>query len=213
MESFDILTTGIREWPVYFKVSKLWKVSSLLALYNLFRFPSWDIWMQTHNIPRPSEDFRFGETPYMTGLKIIKMAKITESDVFYDLGAGRGKMTFLTALATGCRAVGLEFLASYTLIANRIIRQLHLEGQAELRHADILKENLGEATVLYTAASSWSATTRERMLERVPELASGTRWISVGWELRHPQLELISAQRLLFSWGYDNAWLYVVKDA
>ena len=212
MEALDILTTGPREWPAYFKVPKLWQVGSLFWVYYLFRFHSYDIWMQCHNLPRPSEDFRFGETPFNTGLILLKMARVSERDVFYDLGAGRGKMTFLAALAGNCRAVGLEMLASYCLLGNRIIGNLHLEGQVEMRHADILEENLGEATILYSAASSWSALTKERMLERVEELAPGTRWISVGWELRHKRLELRSARRLLFSWGYDNAWLYEVKD-
>lgn len=211
MEAFDILTTGPRELPVYFKVPKLWKVGTLFWLYYLIRFHSYDIWAQTHNVPRPPEDFRFGETPFMTGMKILKMAGVKETDVFYDLGAGRGKMMFLAALATGCRAVGLEFLASYSIIGQRIIHNLGLEDRIDLRHADILEADLGEATVLFSAATSWSPTTKERLLERVPELAGGTRWVSVGWELRHPNLELRAAQRMLFSWGYDNAWYYVVK--
>lgn len=211
MEALDILTTGIREWPIYFKVPKLWKVGTLFNLYYMIHFISLDIWLQIKDCPRPSEDFRFGETPFMTGLKLLKMANVTSNDVFYDLGAGRGKMMFLATLATGCRAVGLEFLASYCIIGERIIRNLGLEDTADLRHADILEADLGEATVLFTAATSWSSTTKERLLDRVSELASGTRWISVGWELRHPQLELRSAQRLLFSWGYENAWYYVVK--
>lgn len=209
-EALEILTLAPREWPSLLRVPGLWKVEALFGAFYLLRLPSWEIWLQTRDLARPREDFRFGETPYPAGLEILREAKVAPQDVFYDLGAGKGKMTFLAALATGCRAVGLEMLASYTLVARRIVGHLGLEGRAEFRHADFLKADLGEATVLYAAASSWSQSTRERLLERIAGLSPGTRWISVGWECRHPALELLSARRLLFSWGRDTAWFYRV---
>ena len=210
-ESLEILTLAPREWPALFRVPRLWKVEALFGAFYLLRLPSWDIWLQTRHLSRPKEDFRFGETPYSAGLEILQEARVGPNDVFYDLGAGKGKMTFLATLATGCRAVGMEMLASYPLIARRIVGALRLEGRAEFQHADFLKADLGEATVLYAAASSWSQATRELLLERVAGLTPGTRWISVGWECRHPALELVSARRLLFSWGRDNAWFYRVR--
>lgn len=210
-EAIEILFMGPRELPALCSTPKLWRVEGLYWAYYLLRFHSMDIWMQTRDLPRPPEDFRFGETPYRTGLELVKMAKITDKDVLYDLGAGRGKMAFLSALASGGRAVGLEMLASYVIIGNRMVRNLRLEGRLEFRHCDFLEADLGEATVLFTAASSWSTTTRELLLDRADELAAGTRWISVGWELRHRKLELTAVKELPFSWGRDNAWLYVVK--
>jgi len=211
-EALEILTLGPREWPALLRVPRLWKVESLFWAFYLLRFPSLDIWLQTRALGRPREDFRFGETPYSTGLEILREARLGPEDVFYDLGAGRGKMTFLAALASGGRAVGLEMLASYPLVGNRIVGALGLHGRVEFRHADFLREDLGEATVLYTAATSWSGETRAALLARADELAPGTRWISVGWECRHPRLELLSARRLLFSWGRDDAWFYRVRE-
>ncbi len=210
-EALEILTLSPREWPAILKTRGLWKAEALFFIYYLFRFPSFDIWLQIRKLPRPREDFRYGETPYMTGLKLVKMAGINKDDVLYDLGSGRGKFCFLAHLATGCQTLGMEMLESYNIIANRIKRNLRLEG-IEFRHDDFLEADLSKATVLFTAATSWSPTTKERLLDRVEELAPGTRWLSVGWELRHPLLDLKSAQELLFSWGRENAWLYTVKE-
>ncbi len=212
-ETLEILTLGPREWPALRRVPGLLKVEALFWAFYLLRFPAWEIWLQTRSLSRPREDFRFGETPYPTGLEILREAGVGPEDVFYDLGAGKGKMTFLAALASGCRAVGLEMLASYTLVGNRMVRALRLADRVEFRHADFLVEDLGPATVLYTAASSWSQATRDALLARAGELRPGTRWISVGWECRHPRLELLSARRLLFSWGRDTAWFYRVRAA
>ena len=211
-EALEILTLGPREWPTLARVPGLWRVEALFWAFYLLRAPSLDIWLQTRDLPRPPEDFRFGETPYSTGLELLREARVGPGDVLYDLGAGRGKMTFLAALATGARAVGLELLASYPLLGNRMVAALGLGGRVEFRHADFLREDLSEATVLYTAASSWSPSTRAALLARTDGLAPGTRWISVGWELRHERLELVSARRLLFSWGRDQAWIYKVRS-
>jgi len=210
-EALEILTLGPREWPALWRVPGLVKVEALFFAFYLLRFPAWEIWLQTRDLSRPREDFRFGETPYPAGLEILRQAEVGPEDVFYDLGAGKGKMTFLAALACGCRAVGLEMLASYTLVGNRMVRTLKLTDRVDFRHADFLNADLGEATVLYTAASSWSQPTREALLARADQLAPGTRWISVGWECRHPRLELLKARRLLFSWGWDCAWFYRVR--
>ena len=85
-EIWDILTLCFREWPTLFKVKKLWKVEFLMWLYYLVRLPSLDIWLQRRLIDRDPDDFRFGDTPYQTGLKILQKAKICESDLFLDLG-------------------------------------------------------------------------------------------------------------------------------
>lgn len=209
-EALEILTLGAREWPALARVPGLWRVEARFWAWYLLRFPSYDIWLQTRGLDRPPEDFRYGETPYFTGLEILEEAGVDAGDVLFDLGAARGKLAFLAALATGCRSVAVDMLASYGLIGERIVRSLHLEDRVSFRHGDFLRVDLSEATVLYTAASSWSESTRARLLERVDELQPGVRWISVGWELRHPRLELRKARRLLFSWGRDQAWFYRV---
>ena len=213
-EIWDILTLGFREWPIIlFKVKGHLKVDILYGIYYLFRLPSLDIWLQRRLSSRPPEDFRFGETPYNTGLKLLEMAKVTKDDLFIDLGSGRGKMVFLAALAKGCQSKGIEMLPSYNILASRIAKNTKLTGRVQFLNDDFLTCDLTGATVIFTACTSWSQLTRDLLLDRVEELDEGTRWLSVGREQRHPDLELIKADRLLFSWGYENIWLYTVKKA
>lgn len=210
-EALEILTLGPREWPTVLRVPGLLRVEALFWVYYLLRFPSYDIWLQTRGLDRPREDFRYGETPYPTGLELLREAEVGPEDVLFDLGAARGKFVFLAALATDCRAVAMDMLASYCLIGDRIVAAAKLQDHVAFVHADFLHEDLSEATILYTAASSWSEETRAKLLARVEELEPGVRWISVGWELRHPKLELLKARRLLFSWGRDDAWIYQIR--
>lgn len=210
-EIWDILTLCFREWPVFFKVKKLWKAEALLWLFYLFRFPSLDIWMQRRLIPRPAEDFRFGETPYHTGLELLKMGNVTEDDVFIDLGSGRGKMVFLASLASGCQAAGVELLPSYNILSRRVAKLLGIEDRVQFLDDDFLECDLAGATVIFTACTSWSQLTRDLLLDRVEELAEGTRWISVGREQIHPELKQTLHEKRLFSWGYEDIWIYRVE--
>ncbi|MCR4782992.1 MAG: hypothetical protein K6A35_00535 [bacterium] len=210
-EIWDILTLCFREWPTLFKVKKLWKVEFLMWLYYLVRLPSLDIWLQRRLIDRDPDDFRFGDTPYQTGLKILQKAKICESDLFLDLGSGRGKMVFLAALSCNCQAVGVELLPSYNILCNRIAKNVGLGDRVQFVNGDFLEYDLTGATVIFTACTTWSQLTRDLLLDRVEELPEGTRWISAGQEQRHPDLNLVAADTLLFSWGYEDVWFYEVK--
>ncbi|MBQ7529849.1 hypothetical protein IJT10_08145 [bacterium] len=211
-EVWDILTLSFREWPTILKIKKLWIVELLYVLYYLVRLPSFDIWLQRRLIPdRAAEDFRYGETPYHTGLKLLQLAEVKEEDNFLDLGSGRGKMVFLAALATGCQARGVEMLPSYNILANRIKKNAHLDDRLQFLDDDFLECDLTGANVIFTACTSWSQLTRDLLLDRVDELSEGTRWISVGREQKHPNLKLWQSGKLLFSWGYENFWIYKVE--
>ena len=210
-EVWAILTLSFREWPAIWRVPGLWKVQLLLGLYYLLRLPAFDIWLQRRLTPTAEEDLRFGDTPYQTALTILRLAQVGPQDTLYDLGSGRGKMVFVSALACGCQAVGVELLPSYNLLAQRITRQLGLEDRLHWVTDDFLECDLQGATVLYTACTTWAPLTRDLLLDRVEELAEGTRWISVGHEQRHPHLNLFRAERLLFSWGYEEVWFYKVQ--
>ena len=210
-EFWDVLTLCFREWPVLFKVKKLWKVELLMWLYYLLRLPGFDIWLQRRLVDRPADDFRFGDTPYQTGLKILQKAKVTENDLFMDLGSGRGKMVFLAALACHCQSVGIELLPSYNILCNRIAGNVHLEDQVQFLNDDFLECDLTGVSVIFTACTTWSEMTHDLLLDRVEELPDGVRWISAGQEQRHPDLNLVGADTLLFSWGYEDVWFYEVK--
>lgn len=208
-EAAEVLFLGPREWKPLFKTPKLWKVESLFWGHYLFRFAPLDIWLQARHLDRPFGDFRYGETPWSTGLKILERAELKPDETLFDLGCGRGKMVFLAHLARGADAVGIDLLGSYLYVAHRITRWLKLEGCHFLQE-DFTRADISEADVVYIAGSIFETETREQLLTQVDSLSPGARWLSVTWPSEHPRLELYAQEEYLFSWGRETVFFYRV---
>ncbi len=207
---FEILFLGPREWRPLFHVRKLGQVEALFWAHYLGRFAPLDIWLQTRGVQRSKDDFRFGETPWSTGLELLQ--DVGPQDVLYDLGAGRGKLVFLAALATGCRAVGIELLGGYNYVSRRIARWLKIDN-AEFRDEDFLRTDLSQATVVYLAGTTWSQDTRDKLSLRLDTLSEGCRVISIHHEWQRPHLEPLGVSEHLFSWGRQKVYRYRVSSS
>ncbi len=196
-------------WRLFRKVDSLWRVELFFWRYYLPRFLPLDIWLQARLLKRPFGDFRYGETPWSTGQEILETAGLGPEDTLFDLGCGRGKMVFLAHLLCGARAVGVDLLASYLLIGEKIAARLGLEGVV-FEHADFSRVDLSEATAVYIAGSVFEKQTRQELMARVDDLSEGTIWITVTWPSPHPRLELFQQKECSFSWGRETAYFYRV---
>ncbi|MGE0491871.1 MAG: cyclopropane-fatty-acyl-phospholipid synthase family protein [Vulcanimicrobiota bacterium] len=209
-ESLEVLFLGPREWKALFRVPRLWKVEALFWTHYLVRFAPLDIYLQARALKRPFGDFRYGETPWFTAEEILREAELGPDDVFIDLGCGRGKMVFMAHLLTGAQAIGVDLLASYLVVARRIVAWLGLDG-VSFRHQDFADTPLEEVTCVYVAGTVFEEDTRLDLAACVDDLAEGTRWISVGWQTLHPDLELWRQQEYLFSWGRETVYFHRVR--
>lgn len=211
-EALEILFLGPRESVALLGVPGLWKVETQFWFRYLARFLPLDIWLQGRpQQERPFGDFRFGETPYFTAQEILKEARLQPGETFLDLGCGRGKMVFAAALGFGARAIGVDLLATYIKIGRRVADFLGIRN-VEFRLEDFTLMEVYDADVIYIAGSIFELETREELLALVEQLQPGSRWITVGWPSHHPLLKLESQTEYLFSWGYEQAYQYVVLD-
>jgi SAM-dependent methyltransferase len=188
----------------------LWKVEAQLWRHYLLRFLPLDIWLQGRKLDRPFSDFRFGETPWFTGRRLLEWARVGPDDVFFDLGCGRGKMVFLAALDRGCRSVGVEILPGYVRIGQQIAAATHLD-RASFFCQDFSEVDLREATVVFVAGSIFSDSTKRLLEVLVDQLKSGAQWLSVSWPTSHPRLELKASEDFFFSWGRETVYRYRVN--
>jgi predicted O-methyltransferase YrrM len=80
--------------------------------------------------------------------KMLETAKVTASDIVYDLGAGDGKIPIAAARLFGARAVGIEFNPDMAALAKRNSERARVADKVKIIHGDIFKENFSEATVV-----------------------------------------------------------------
>lgn len=80
-------------------------------------------------------------------LEIVKKTPITETDVFFDLGSGDGKVIFTVEKNSGAKVKGFE-LTLWTHLLSRINKMVR-RSSAQLVMANFFKRDFSEATVIY----------------------------------------------------------------
>ncbi len=113
----------------------------------------------------------------------LRVAKLCEKDVVYDLGSGDGRVV-VTAASMGARAVGIEKDKGLVAISRQIIRERGLEGRAEILEMDFRDVDLSDATVVYIYI--YYSVIKNVLMEKLDSLKPGTRVISMeipipGW--------------------------------
>ncbi|MDD2665749.1 MAG: hypothetical protein PHD13_04585 [Methanocellales archaeon] len=111
--------------------------------------------------------------------KMLELAEVTEKDIFYDLGSGKGNVVCLAAEEYNVRCVGIEADPLRYMISRIKVAVKGLSCRVQLRFGNFFTEPLEEATVV-TLFLFQSANNRLKD-KLVKELKPGTRIVSYTW--------------------------------
>jgi SAM-dependent methyltransferase len=98
--------------------------------------------------PLRKPDVIYYPTPDETVTEMLRLAKIKQGDVLYDLGSGDGRIPIMAAKQYGIRAVGIEIDPKMVTVAEERAREANVEGLVSFRNADMFRSNISEATVV-----------------------------------------------------------------
>ena len=108
--------------------------------------------------------------------KLLRLARASKKDVFYDLGCGRGQLCVVAVSEFGVRkAVGIELHKGRATKAAELIRRLGLSDRIEIWNEDYMESDLHEATIAYCGHTE--AEEDVPFFER--ELRRGSRFVSL----------------------------------
>lgn len=151
----------------------------------------------------------YGEPTAVTTDLMLAHLKITEHDVLYDFGCGRGFFLMQALLTTPLKkAVGVELAASRVNIGKVAHQAMLAEGLMpagkvlELHEQDMTQATLDDATVVYMDSVFFSdelLTTMAKRMSRARNLRSVVM-IMKGLP-PNPWFEVESTQRLKMSWS------------
>lgn len=79
---------------------------------------------------------------------MLKTAKVTPSDLVYDLGAGDGKIAIAAAKEFGARSIGIEFNPDMAAFAQRNAVRSGVGDRVKIINGDIFVEDFSKATVV-----------------------------------------------------------------
>src|ERR1700694_877459 len=124
----------------------------------------------------PTPDIHFVPTPTAIVDAMLKLARVTATDVIYDLGSGDGRIVITAAQKYGARGVGVEIDPELIKKATREARKANVAGLITFVQADLFKTDLSEASVVTLFLSPSINRRLEAKLKR--ELKPGSRIIS-----------------------------------
>lgn len=80
--------------------------------------------------------------------QMLNVAKVRQSDIVYDLGAGDGKIAISAAKDFGAQSFGIEFNPEMAALAQRNADRAGVGERVKIINGDIFKEDFTKATVL-----------------------------------------------------------------
>ncbi len=114
----------------------------ILIIVLLLVFLSW-MW------PPNSPWAPWWKTDKKTAREICKLAKITRSDLVYELGCGHGTLIITAAKEFGAQGVGIEIDPLRFFISTIMTHIIKVSDKVTIKRKNFFDEDLSKATVIY----------------------------------------------------------------
>jgi precorrin-6B methylase 2 len=147
------------------------------------------------------KDVIFLPTPPEVVSAMLDLAKVTASDVVYDLGSGDGRTPIAAAKEHGARGVGVEFNPKLVALSRQNAEKAGVADRVRFINADLFETDLSEASVvtLYLLGSL-----NQRLLPKLQrELKPGSRIVSHAFtmgDLWKPDAERTVNGKTIYLW-------------
>lgn len=162
------------------------------------------------NFPDARVQKIYGETFFSTLDTIARAVGLSDSDVVYDLGCGRGRAVFWFNAIYKCRAVGVELHPVFIAEARRIKNKLGIDG-VEFIYANLMDIDYDDATVIYFYGTVFNREAISAAIERFKRVKRNTRIVSVSYALgdytNAPLFEIEQKLRGRFLWGETDIYI------
>lgn len=152
----------------------------------------------------------YGEITYEGVEQLVHKLGLTESDVFYDLGSGVGKMVIQVYLNSPVKkSVGVELGPSRAHAAADAAHKLREEGrivpgrQLLFYNKNIIDMPLADATVIFMNSLCFSDALMQLLTDKLSELKPGLKVLSTRQLPAHSRFRLVETLYLPMTWNKD----------
>ena len=128
---------------------------------------------------QPGKDVVWVPTPQSTVDLMLDTAKVTASDIVYDLGSGDGR-TVITAAKRGATAFGIEYNPDMVTLAQRNAEKAGVTARATFAKADLFETDFSKATVV---TMFLLPDINRRLRPKILEMRPGTRIVSNSFDM------------------------------
>jgi len=161
-----------------------------------------------------SNDYTYGETPLTTLEYIASNCKIESTDKVFEIGCGRGRSCFWLHHFLNCQVVGIDLIPEFIEKALSVKNRYAIQG-LDFRKEDMLETDYSGATVIYCYGSTFSPPLIKRLGQKLKELPSSTKIISISYPLNdfipnENPFETIKRFPAQFVWGVADVYIQVI---
>jgi ubiquinone/menaquinone biosynthesis C-methylase UbiE len=145
--------------------------------------------------------------------RMLKLARVKDGDVLYDLGSGDGRLVIAAAKKFGARAVGFEIDAGLIKLARENARKDGVENLVEFRQQDFLTADLSPASVVTLYLSyDGNLAVRPQLMQ---QLRAGARVVSYTFDMGDWSAKIAESYRdkagnahMLYLWEIGGGVLF-----
>lgn len=127
---------------------------------------------------RPIADVEYEPTPQKVVDVLLRMARVTDKDVLWDLGCGDGRIPVMAARQYGCKAVGFDIDPERVKDSRANARREGVERLVTIEQRDIFTLDLSEGPTVVTLYLL--PRLNARLLPQLRKLPADARVISVA---------------------------------
>ena len=117
-------------------------------------------------------------TPQDVVDRMLELAKLSDSDLLYDLGSGDGRIVISAAKKYGTRAVGYEVDPLRVWLSRLSVRMNRVGDKVQIVRKNIFDVDLSPATVV---SMFLTQKTNQKLKPKLLQLKAGTRVVTYTW--------------------------------
>jgi ribosomal protein L11 methylase PrmA len=127
-----------------------------------------------------SPDVVYVPTPNDVVAKMLELAKVSKSDVVYDLGCGDGRIVVTAAKQYGCKCIGFDINPVRVKESLENVKKNSVEKLVTIKEDDIFTQDLSGASVitLYLLPSL-----NVKLIPQLEKLKPGSRIVSHDFDM------------------------------
>ncbi|MFA5879938.1 MAG: methyltransferase domain-containing protein [Candidatus Margulisiibacteriota bacterium] len=151
-------------------------------------------------------ELTYGETPYFSLAKVFKSIPIKKTDIFYDLGCGRGKLVFFVRKNYGIPSFGVDIIPTFIKVANKFAQIKKLKNIAFFED-DLKVFDFSKGTIFFMAWTCLNITTSKKITENLAKIPKTSFVITTSAPLNHPDFTITKKFKVLFTWGKGHIYI------
>jgi hypothetical protein len=160
-----------------------------------------------------SQESFYGETPLTSYEKIANECSIDSSDVFFEVGSGRGRGAFWLSFFIGCPVVAIEWIPIFVKIG-KLLAFFFGKCSPSFRQENFLQTDYSNASVIYLYGTCLQEEEIVQLARKFSRLSSRVKIITVSYSLTDfapGAFDLQKSFPVSFPWGQTEAFLQTPK--